>query len=362
MQVLPALYTFIFLKSMKIVHIHWSLGTGGVETMLPDIANAQTEANEVAFVVINDWVEPSILAKFNQDKVRMVFLGRRAGSKNPWPIIKLNLFLVKFKPDIIHTHAYQVINLVIYPWGRRVRTIHNTYNICSEYPKFDKLIAISRTVQDFTSNQGFDSVLADNGIPVKRICHTRKNVFSDGKLHFVQVSRLYVRQKGQDLLLEALSLLKNNGSFHNFVMHFVGDGADEAMLRRKCHDLQLDENVVFEGLKEQSWIYGNLCNFDLFIQPSRYEGFGLTVAEAIAAKVPVLVSNIDGPLEIIDGGRLGMAFENENASDCASQIKRFVERGRDERQVEEAYRYVCDHYDVAVTARKYLEVYQSLLK
>ena len=76
-------------------------------------------------------------------------------------------------------------------------------------------------------------------------------------------------------------------------------------------NLHLENEVVFEGLKDQSWVYQNLCNYDLFIQPSRYEGFGLTVAEAIAAKVPVLVSNIEGPLEIIDGGRLGMSFENK---------------------------------------------------
>lgn len=70
--------------------------------------------------------------------------------------------------------------------------------------------------------------------------------------------------------------------------------------------MHLEDHVIFEGLKEQAWIYENLCRYDLFIQPSRYEGFGLTVAEAISAKVPVLVSNIEGPLEIIDGGRLGM--------------------------------------------------------
>ena len=330
--------------------------------MLPDIANAQAEANEVAFVVINDWVEPSILAKISQDKVRMVFLRRRAGSKNPWPIIKLNLFLMKFKPDIIHTHAYQVISLVLCPWGKRVRTIHNTYNVCSEYPKFDKLIAISKAVQEFTSNQGFESVLADNGIPVKRIRHTRKNVFADGKLHIVQVSRLYVCQKGQDLLLKALAILKVSSPRTPFVMHFVGSGGDEGMLREMVHELQLDDSVIFEGLKSQPWIYENLCRFDLFVQPSRYEGFGLTVAEAIAAKVPVLVSNVEGPLEIIDGGRLGLFFENENAADCAEKLKSFMEHGRNDTQVEEAYQYVCDHYDVNITAHKYLEVYQSILK
>ena len=109
-------------------------------------------------------------------------------------------------------------------------------------------------------------------------------------------------------------------------------------------------------------MYENLCNYDLFIQPSRYEGFGLTVAEAIAAKLPVLVSNIDGPLEIINGGKLGLTFENEDVTDCADKIQKFIEQGRNSKQVEEAYQYVCENYDVSVTAQKYLEVYKSVLK
>ena len=330
--------------------------------MLPDIANEQAKTNDVALIIINDWVEPSILAKVNQEKVKVVLINRHEGSKNPWPFIKLNLFLMKFRPDIIHTHAYREINLVVYPFGKRVRTIHNTHNVSDEYPKYDKLISISKAVYEFTLNQGFDSVVADNGIPVSRIAHTKATPFADGKFHFVQVSRLHIEQKGQDILLKALGILKNERGISNFKMHFVGNGGDKALLLKLTHELHLDNEVVFEGVKDQTWAYENLCNYDLFIQPSRYEGFGLTVAEAIAAKNPVLVSNIEGPLEIIDGGRLGMSFENENVSDCAEKIKQFILNGRNNEQVEAAYEYVKNNYDVSVTARKYLDIYNTLIK
>ena len=346
---------------MRIAHIHWSLGTGGIETMLPDIANEQAKINEVLLIIVNNWIESSILAKVNQSKVKVVILNRRARSKNPWPLIRLNILLMNFRPDIIHCHAYNQIKLIFCPFGHRVRTIHNTNNILSpkEYTRFEKLISISKAVYDETLGQGFESVIADNGIPIDRINHTRKDVFFDCKFHFVQVSRLDTEQKGQDILLKALA--KVNAK-ERFVMHFIGKGADEDMLKRMVDEYDLSDCVVFEGLKDQSWIYENLCNFDLFIQPSRYEGFGLTVAEAIAAKVPVLVSNIEGPLEIIDGGRLGLHFENENIIDCAAKIGEFMECGTNEKQVEEAYRYICEHYDISVTAQKYLDVYQSLLK
>lgn len=346
---------------MRIAHIHWSLGTGGIETMLPDIVNEQAKTNEVALVIVNDWVEPSILAKIDQTNVRVVLLNRHAGSRNPWPIIKLNLFLIRFKPDIIHTHAYQIIDMILYPYGKKIRTIHNTYNKSDEYHKFDKLISISKAVQNFTVNQGFESVVADNGVTVSSILNRKSKPFEDGKLHFIQVSRLDIEQKGQDILLKALGIVKADFRIDNFMMHFVGNGADEEKLKMMTRELGIESNVVFEGLKDQMWVYSNLCNFDLFIQPSRFEGFGLTVAEAIAAKVPVLVSNIEGPLEIIDGGRLGMTFENENSLDCAEKIVAFMHDGRNENQVEAAYEYVKDNYDVSLTAQKYIEVYKSVL-
>lgn len=109
-------------------------------------------------------------------------------------------------------------------------------------------------------------------------------------------------------------------------------------------------------------IYASLSSYDLFIQSSRNEGFGLTIVEAMAAKVPVLVSNIPGPMEVIDGGRLGLSFENENVSDCAEKIKQFILNGRNNEQIEAAYEYVKNNYDVSVTARKYLDIYNTLNK
>lgn len=345
---------------MRIAHILWSLGTGGAENIVADIVSEQVKNNEVALFVVNDLVEDYILQKIDQ-RVQLHLLLRKTGSRNPWPIIRLNALLAKFHPDIIHTHSYQLINLVYWPFGKRVRTIHNTNNNPVEYPKFDALISISKAVRDFTTSQGFDSVEVDNGIAVGRINHDRRQAFHDGRLHIVQVSRLSVEQKGQDILLKALSILKDKLNVEDFVMHFIGDGEDRLMLEKMASDLGLGKFVVFEGKKTQPWIYQHLCEYGLFVQPSRYEGYGLTVAEAVAARVPVLVSNIEGPLEIIDGGRVGMTFKSEDAEDCARQIKKFIMNGRNDEQVDEAYQRVVSLYDVSITARKYLDVYKSLL-
>ena len=110
---------------MKIAHINWSLGTGGIENMVSEIVSEQAKTDDIALFVINDWIEDYILKKID-NRVHLYLIGRKSGSRNPFPLIKFNLLLSKFHPDIIHCHATGLINLVFCPYGKRIRTIHNT--------------------------------------------------------------------------------------------------------------------------------------------------------------------------------------------------------------------------------------------
>lgn len=348
------------IEQMRIAHILWSLGTGGTENMVVDIASVQAETNEVMVFVINDWVEQYMLDKLNP-KCKVFLAQRRPGSKNILPLLKLNWELRQFAPDIIHTHSNRAINCIkVCHKTPIVRTSHGLGNPSPEFSKYSKVIAISKAVQDDMSGVGCESVVVPNGIRVQSICNNRDSGFDDGKLHLVMVSRLFIDVKGQDTVLEALSKLNQEG-IDDFVLHLVGDGDDKQKLMQLAKELNIADKVIFEGRWDQQKLYKSLCKFDLFIQASRFEGFGLTIAEAMAAKVPVLVSDIAAPMEVIDDGRLGIHFHVGDSADCAKQIKSFIEKGRDNMQVEEAYQYVVDHYDVSITARKYLEVYKTII-
>lgn len=345
---------------MRIAHILWSMGTGGTENMVVDIASVQAESHEVCIFVINDWVEEYMLKKLNP-KCKVELFGRKPGSKNPLPIIKLNWKLLRFSPNIIHLHSTRSVNCIkVCNNVFKIRTIHGLGNDPKDFGSCCKLIAISQAVADFTKKQGYDSIVIPNGIRVRAICNDFGKELRKKPYHFIQVSRLEIATKAQDVLIKAIAKLKADG-IDNFVMHLVGDGDDFPVLQKLCEEQGVNDTVKFEGRWNQQKIYASLCQYDLFIQSSRDEGFGLTIAEAMAAKVPVLVSNIPGPMEVIDKGRLGMSFENENPTDCAEKIKWFLLNGRNEAQVEEAYQYVKSHYDVSVTAQKYLDVYDSIL-
>lgn len=175
-------------------------------------------------------------------------------------------------------------------------------------------------------------------------------------MRLIQVSRLDYKKKGQDLLIKAVAEL--NGLIE---VDFIGDGESLAYLNGLSRSLDTERYVHFLGKKPQSFISENLQNYDLFVQPSRYEGFGLTVAEAMAAQLPVLVTEGEGPAEITCNEKYGWTFKNGDVDDLVNKIvciQRLYSEAMD--KAEKAKQYVCNNYDVSVTARKYLEEYTKI--
>lgn len=172
-------------------------------------------------------------------------------------------------------------------------------------------------------------------------------------LKLLQISRLDHKKKGQDLLIKAAAILKPGVD-----VTFIGDGESVDYLKKLTSDLGLDNSVHFLGKQSQEYISSHLKDYDLFVQPSRREGFGLTVAEAMAAKVPVLVSSGQGPAEVTENDKYGWLFKNGDAEDLANQIS-YIFAHYDEAlsKVDQAKEHVCRQYDVTVTAKRYLELY-----
>ena len=344
---------------MKIAHVVWGMKTGGVETMLVNIINEQVKTETVHLFIINDFIDNFIVEKISP-LCKIYKLNRKPGDKNPLKIVKLNYWIWQFIPDIIHVHSYRVSKLIFGNWNI-VRTIHNTGNVPEEYPKMKALYAISDVVKNVTEEQGFhDVVTIYNGICTQKIKVRRKGKPVNNKYKIVQVSRLDITQKGQDILLKALNILVHKYGVKNFSVYFIGEGDSEFYLRKMVEQFNLQDYVTFVGLKNQEYIYQHLCDYDLFVQPSRYEGFGITVTEALAAKLPVLVSNIEGPMEIIGYGKYGMSFRSEDIDDLAEKLKIILQGGYDYSLIDKAYEHVCKEYDVSKTAKEYILQYKQI--
>ena len=342
---------------MKIVHIIFSFNTGGAETMLIDIANCQSVNNKVSIIIINDSVNDALLSKI-KDCVQVIKIGRSEGSRSIFDVVKLNYIIAKFSPDIIHTHQSSIIRMIFYPFAKKFLTVHamgipNTY-----FSKYDNLFAISNAVcRDILKKGTYNVITIPNGIDSGQIVvkHKKGKILKD----IIQVGRLDSDIKGQDILINAVSRLsKIYGLDINLTL--IGEGPSMEYLRDIVNSEQIEDRVMFLGLRDRDYIYSRLKDYDLYVQPSRFEGFGLTVAEAMAAKIPVLVSDNDGPMEIINNGEYGVCFKVGDIDDCVNKLL-YIYNNYSEvcEKIEPAYLIVKKLYDINETANNYIKAYEA---
>lgn len=141
-----------------------------------------------------------------------------------------------------------------------------------------------------------------------------------GKKVLLTMGRLaaHERYKGVDEVLELMpSLLQK---LPELVYLIVGDGDDRARLELKARQLGVANQVIFAGyiLNEDKQAHYRLA--DVYVMPSRGEGFGIVFLEAMASGIPVVASKLDGGREAVREGLLGVLVDPNNAADLEQGI------------------------------------------
>lgn len=154
-------------------------------------------------------------------------------------------------------------------------------------------------------------VLTDN---INYMTYSHK--FIKKKINMIAMGRLN-RQKGFDILIKSLKDL------HFVHLDIYGEGEDHSILQKLIRDNNLITRVKLKG-----WYEGSneiFTNYDLFVMPSRWEGPGHTVVEAMSTGIPVIVSNCNyGPIDSIGYGKFGNFFKSEDINDCKLSILEFI--------------------------------------
>lgn len=329
--------------------------------MLVDILNRQSAAgHKVGLFIINDQVNETLLQQIS-GQVQIVRLNRKQGGRNPIPLLRLNRMLIGFAANVIHCHNHKAVGLLLPRLRRKaLLTLHTTRVPVANLKQYARLYAISEAVQtDVHNRSGLSAAVIYNGIDLDAIAMRTKP--SDASVfRMVQVGRLDHEVKGQHILLEALKILKDKG-VRPVRLDLIGEGASTPFLLKLRESLGLDEEVRFLGARDRKYIYGHLRDYDLLVQPSFVEGFGLTIVEAIAAGIPVVVSDIDGPMELIGKGSYGRYFKTGDSGDLARVIEEVMQQDAEAAaQHTAALAHVRRHFDIQQTVQSYLEQYATL--
>lgn len=132
--------------------------------------------------------------------------------------------------------------------------------------------------------------------------------------------RLLLREKGVDVLVEALGLLAARGLAAE--LHIGGTGAEETALRAQVAQLGLKDRVIFHGWVSDQAAF--LAGVELYVMPSRYETFGIGILEAQAAGLPVIASACEGPRAVLRDGETGLLVPPGEAPALADAIARLL--------------------------------------
>lgn len=195
--------------------------------------------------------------------------------------------------------------------------------------RLDKIICVSQYVKDDAIRRGFSEnhmVVRYSGIDTKRFTADetlRQAVRSelgipDGVLTLAIVSRIKnLEHKGHGHLL---SMLATYGKHENWHLLVIGKGRGLSPLKQRIQSLGLSERVHCLGHHTDVERYIN--GADVMVLPSRFETFGLALAEGMAMGKPAIAFAAGGTPEVIDDGHTGFLVEQGNEGELYEKINR----------------------------------------
>jgi glycosyltransferase involved in cell wall biosynthesis len=143
------------------------------------------------------------------------------------------------------------------------------------------------------------------------------------------VSRLVLseRYKGHRQVLVALETVRRR--FPNVCYLVVGTGDDLPDLREFVAARGLQDQVILAGHVPGDELPDHYRLCDVFAMPSSKEGFGIVFLEAMASGKPVIAGNLDGSVDALDEGRLGVLVDPNDAPEIASAICQVLDKKPD---------------------------------
>ncbi len=141
-------------------------------------------------------------------------------------------------------------------------------------------------------------------------------------VNLVTVGRIST-QKGYDIAVNAAHELKKRNI--NFKWYFVGDGAERNKIESLIEEKNVSDRIVMVGYTDNPYKYIGKC--DIYVQPSKWEGYCLTLLEARVLKKTIICSDLPVLQEQIKDGINGAVFKSEDCNDLCDKIEAVIKGG-----------------------------------
>lgn len=357
------------------------LDVGGAEKAMIELAT-RLDPSRWDVDVVSLLPRGPLADRLVQQAIPYESLGVRRAMDAPRALLRWHKILKRRRPRIVHTFLYHA-NMLGRLAARMAGVPHCVSGIRVAERRFrsrlvfdrltrrlvDRYVCVSPSVATFMRHAAAISsdrlVVIPNGVNVRtadlaRPVDRKKDLdLSPERIILVCLGRLD-RQKGVDLLLDALQILRTRQPGESsLAVLLVGDGPERGQLEESSRHHDLEGLVRFVGWQPnpQDW----LASADGLVLPSRWEGMPNAVLEAMAAKLPVIATMVEGAIELVSPGRTGWLVPTESPAALADSIIQFLADPIRRRQFGLAGRECVEReFSIESMVQQYERLYESL--
>ncbi|RUR20629.1 glycosyltransferase [Legionella sp. km535] len=303
---------------MKIMNAMFSRVNGGVEQVFLNYSKVLGGLGHKIIPVIHPWSQ--IRKACSDPNLKTIF---SFGRHDLIAVQRLRQLILKEKPDCIITHTKRAA-ILFEKTGTSVPKIA----VCHTIESYNDLVKTSDSVIAITEHMHREIMRLGN--PEKRIYTVPNMISIPDNLVYIEPERSRVPVigaiarfsdlKGLDVFIDALAILKRKGII--FKAHIAGDGKQKKQYIKQINHHGLQNEVTLLGwINDKQAFYEGL---DIFCHPSLKESFGLVVVESMMHSVPMVLTEISGPLEIVGEAECAVMVPPSDPVSLASGLERII--------------------------------------
>jgi glycosyltransferase involved in cell wall biosynthesis len=316
------------------------LGIGGAQSIVVDLIEARGLEIDAAVWSLSDRMLPSTADRLAAAGVDYQTLG--FSKFNPFDVYGLRSLLAKIRPDVLHTHlpfssTFGVAAAISLGQSgpRLIDHIHidplQAYTLWQRLgcrmlaPRVAAHVAVSSSLRNSTnlafSGRARSIKVIPPGINLqiiheRHVDPARVDYFRAGASRVIGTVGRLSEEKALDVLIETAPRLLEKDPATRILI--VGDGPLSDSLKQRAQKLEVSHAVAFVGY--QSDVVSAYRAMDVFVSPSRYEGFSVALIEAMALKVPVIATKVMGTIDAVLDGETGILVPYGDAMAIVSAI------------------------------------------
>lgn len=304
---------------MRILNLMFGRGRGGLEQAAADYHEALSSSGQDVLTVTHPHaaIIPQLITHGGSH--------RTLSQMGEWDIFasqRLRRLAKQIRSELVIAHGNRAIGLALRALKGSIPVVgvaHN-YNIRRRFPRCDAVFCITRDLVEEMVHLDIERkklFYLPNMIHVRSV--PKRTQFNS--VPVIGTMGRFVEKKGFEIFLQGIKALKEQQVPVRAILG--GDGPLKQNLQQMAEDFGIADLVSFPGWVEDKQAF--FASLDIFILPSLHEPFGIVLIEAMAAGLPCITTDTEGPCEIIRHDQDAIMIEKARPYQMAKEIIELIE-------------------------------------